>query len=64
MDETNNMQTSATTPTTVPVPPAGAESEEQFLADRRKFWSFFTGLLTAGIIIVATILVLMAVFLV
>jgi hypothetical protein len=64
MDKTNNMQTSATTPTTVPVPPAGAESAEQFLAERRKFWSFFTGMLTAGILIVAVILILMAVFLV
>jgi hypothetical protein len=64
MDETNNMQTSATTPSTVPVPPAGAESENQFLAERRKFWSFFTGMLTAGMIIVAVILILMAVFLV
>jgi hypothetical protein len=64
MDETNNMQTSATTPSTVPVPPAGAESENQFLAERRKFWSFFTGMLTAGVIIVGVILILMAVFLV
>jgi hypothetical protein len=64
MDETNNMQTSATTPTTVPVPPARTETPEQFLDERRKFWSFFTGMLTFGVIAVAVILILMALFLV
>jgi hypothetical protein len=48
-------------PTTITT---GAETPEAMVADRQKFWNFFTGGLTASAAVVAVILILLWLFLV
>ncbi len=48
-------------------PPPTAQApltEDAFLADRQKFWSFFTGLVFWAAALIVVLLILMAIFLV
>jgi hypothetical protein len=38
-------------------------TEDALLADRQKFWAFFTGATTGAVVFIAVLLILMAIFL-
>ena len=42
---------------------AAPVTDDVFLADRQQFWSFFTSLVTAGLLGIVVLLILMAFFL-
>lgn len=50
----------AQAPSTSPLPPV---TEDEFLADRKKFFSAFGSFTTASVVFLAIVMILMAIFL-